>query len=143
MIPSRSKRLPVSVMLSSTIQNSSNLPFDLVDALNQAFFLHMLATDPARVLPPGKSILSMLSRPRMGTLKDEDKDKDSLGSLQRKVETMVHKAFWDEVRVVLYRPTLLTSPCRHVHRPKRLSLTHFSLPKFPVSNSSMMTSTSL
>jgi hypothetical protein len=79
---------------------SSNLTFEVIDSINRAFFLHLLANDPEKVVPPGKSILSMMSRPRTDTLQDGD-EKQSLGALQRKVESMVHKAFWDEVRVDL------------------------------------------
>jgi hypothetical protein len=69
------------------------LPQELVDILNHTYFLHVLATDPVKVLPPGKSLLSVLSRPHLATGRTEG----SSPSLHDKVEDMVHKAFWNEV----------------------------------------------
>jgi len=70
----------------------TQLPADLLDLLNQAYFLHLLANDPSKVLPAGKSLLSVMSRPHVRMHGD-----DELPTLQEKVEEMVHKAFWDEV----------------------------------------------
>ena len=75
-----------------------NLPPELVNDLNQVYFLHLLASDPDKVVPPGKSILSMLSRPRTGTQSGKDEENDPAAELQKQVEKMIHKAFWDEVR---------------------------------------------
>ena len=69
------------------------LPRELVDILRHTYFLHVLATDPVKVLPPGKSLLSVLSRPHLATGRTEG----SSPSLHDKVEDMVHKAFWNEV----------------------------------------------
>lgn len=68
------------------------LPLELVEILNRTYFLHLLATDPKRVVPPGKSLVSMLSGPPK---EGEDAGKPTL---RDKVEDLVHKAFWDEVR---------------------------------------------
>ncbi|KAI9442359.1 hypothetical protein H4582DRAFT_1927948 [Lactarius indigo] len=62
----------------------TQLPADLLDLLNQAYFLHLLANDPSKVLPAGKSLLSVMSRPHLRRRGDDE------------VEEMVHKAFWDE-----------------------------------------------
>jgi hypothetical protein len=70
----------------------THLPADLLDLLNQTYFLHLLANDPSKVLPPGKSLLSVLSRPSVRQKRDDDPP-----ALQEKVEEMIHKAFWDEV----------------------------------------------
>ena len=70
----------------------TQLPVDLLDLLNQAYFLHFLANDPSKVLPAGKSLLSVMSRPHV-----KRRGSDELPTLQEKVEEMVHKAFWDEV----------------------------------------------
>ena len=70
----------------------TQLPVDLLDLLNQAYFLHLLANDPSKVLPAGKSLLSVMSRPHVMR-----RGNDELPTLQEKVEVMVHKAFWDEV----------------------------------------------
>jgi hypothetical protein len=77
------------------------LPVELVTACNQAYFLHVLATDPDRVLPPGKSILSMMSR-RGSAFYDHQGEQPPPPSLQEKVEDIAHKAFWDEVRVLCH-----------------------------------------
>ncbi|KAI0305569.1 hypothetical protein B0F90DRAFT_1699120 [Multifurca ochricompacta] len=69
----------------------THLPVDLLDLLDRAYFLHLLANDPSKVLPPGKSLLSVLSRPRV-----QLRQHDEPPTLQSKVEEMIHKAFWDE-----------------------------------------------
>ncbi|OJA07577.1 hypothetical protein AZE42_04429 [Rhizopogon vesiculosus] len=74
------------------------LPIELVDILNHTYFLHLLATDPQQVLPPGKSLISMMSRSRK---EEEDVSKPTLHD---KVEDLVHKAFWDEVIDSLSNP---------------------------------------
>lgn len=72
------------------------LPVELIDILNNAYFLHVLATDPAQVLPPGKSLLSVMSR----THNDTTVDGDTKAMLHNKVGDLVHKAFWEEVRTL-------------------------------------------
>jgi hypothetical protein len=69
------------------------LPQELVDILNHTYFLHTLATEPTKVLPPGKSLLSVLSHAHSANGRTEG----SAPSLQNRVEDMVHKAFWNEV----------------------------------------------
>jgi len=69
----------------------SSLPPELLQVLNQAYMLHVVATDPAKVLPPGKSLLSMMTRAP---------PPPDPSPLHAKVEKVVHKAFWDEVRPV-------------------------------------------
>ncbi|KAH9944701.1 hypothetical protein B0H21DRAFT_877511 [Amylocystis lapponica] len=90
--------------------NTALLPIELVDVLNNAYFLHMLATDPERVLPPGKSLLSALSRPNSSTNDGEPP------SLHDRVEDIVHKAFWDEALQALSNP----EPSVQLPRLKRL-----------------------
>src|SRR6266481_729049 len=36
------------------------LPPELIEQINEVYLLHKLATDPSKVLPPGKSLLSLL-----------------------------------------------------------------------------------
>lgn len=96
------------------------LPLELVDSLNHAYFLHLLATDPKQVLPPGKSLLSMLSRSEAG------KEKVDAESIQNKVEQMMRRAFWNEVYLISAYELSLThtdnisslrrsSPCQILH----------------------------
>lgn len=67
------------------------LPMELYTVLNQAYYLHTLATDPQTLLPAGKSLLSVLSRPHT--------DQPAGSALHERVETLVHRAFWDEASV--------------------------------------------
>ncbi|KAH7913134.1 T-complex protein 11-domain-containing protein [Hygrophoropsis aurantiaca] len=74
------------------------LPLELVQILNHAYFLHLLATDPQQVLPTGKSLLSVMSRPH------DEPDVTSKPSLRNRVEDIVHRAFWDEATESLSNP---------------------------------------
>ncbi|TFK54264.1 hypothetical protein OE88DRAFT_1654844 [Heliocybe sulcata] len=70
----------------------SALPPELLDAINQVFYLRVLANEPERVLPPGKSLLSMVARPHAQT----EHRTDGVPSLRAKVEDIAKRAFWDE-----------------------------------------------
>ena len=111
----------------------THLPADLLDLLNQTYFLHLLANDPSKVLPPGKSLLSVLSRPSVRPKRDDEPPR-----LQDKVEEMIHKAFWDEVlhhlRIYSF---LLTTVFARPLVPSLESLP----PSSPVSSSCSMTCT--
>ena len=61
----------------------------LLDLIEQTHFLRMLLTDPDRVIPPGKFLLSMLTNAKF------DKEKDS--AILDGVTQVAHRAFWDEV----------------------------------------------
>ncbi|KAI6125732.1 hypothetical protein EV401DRAFT_1061128 [Pisolithus croceorrhizus] len=74
------------------------LPVELVEILDRTYFLHLLATDPEQVLPPGKSLLSTMSRPHAVA------EGDPKPSLRHRVEHMMHKAFWDEAVENLSNP---------------------------------------
>ncbi len=112
----------------------THLPADLLDLLNQTYFLHLLANDPSKVLPPGKSLLSVLSRPSIRQKRDDEPP-----SLHDKVEEMIHKAFWDEVlRHLRFLSSLLTTVFA---RPLMLSPPGSLPPSSPVSSSCSMTCT--
>ncbi|KAG6915456.1 hypothetical protein DXG01_011360 [Tephrocybe rancida] len=68
------------------------LPTEL---LQQAFFLHALATDSTKVLPPGKSLLAMMARAPPAP---------APSALHARVEHVVHAAFWDEALNSLCSP---------------------------------------
>lgn len=70
------------------------LPVELVQILNQAYFLHLLATDPAKVVPPGKSLLSMMTSAHIG---GQQSSKDQTAALHDKVAQVVDTAFWNGV----------------------------------------------
>ena len=60
-----------------------------LDLIEQTHFLRMLLADPDRVIPPGKSLLSMLTNAKF----NEQKDSAILDG----VTQVAHRAFWDEV----------------------------------------------
>ncbi|OJT09389.1 hypothetical protein TRAPUB_14137 [Trametes pubescens] len=86
------------------------LPLELVQELNHTFFLHLLATDPERVLPPGKSLLSTMTSPRAQAREGE------VPKLEGRVHDMVHKAFWEDALKTLSDP----SPAVQLPRLKAL-----------------------
>ena len=76
----------------------ASLPLELVESLNQAYFLYVLATEPYKVVPPGKSLLSMLLHSRLSSA---EKREDDAQPLLQRVKEAAHKAFWDEVSLLL------------------------------------------
>ncbi|THH18785.1 hypothetical protein EW146_g2253 [Bondarzewia mesenterica] len=77
--------------LLRSIPPNTLLPVELVDLLNDIYLLHLLATDPSKVVAPGKSLLSAMSQPHV-----REKQDGELPTIQEKVEEVIHKAFWDE-----------------------------------------------
>ncbi|KAJ8696776.1 hypothetical protein PTI98_006616 [Pleurotus ostreatus] len=73
------------------------LPHELIESLNRAYWLHVLAVDPSQILPPGKSLLAMMMR-------TEAHRSEAKTDLHRTVEGIVHKAFWDEAIESLSSP---------------------------------------
>ncbi|EAU91202.2 hypothetical protein CC1G_06837 [Coprinopsis cinerea okayama7 len=102
-------------MASAPFQNGmrSVLPLELVESLDHAYFLHLLATQPEKVVPPGKSLLSMLLHAQLAASKSAPGDPQPL--LER-VKEVAHKAFWDEAVESLSDP----SPAIQLPRLKRL-----------------------
>jgi hypothetical protein len=68
------------------------LPDELVHVLNEVHFLHVLATAPSKVIPPGKSLLSMMVHSQHRSQPPPASD-----ALHDRVEQAVHRAFWNEV----------------------------------------------
>jgi hypothetical protein len=85
---------PMSTFPGVPIFPVGGIPSRLAGAAIQVSFLHILATDPSKVLPPGKSLLSLLSR---SASRPPERKEDSLPTLHEKIESIAHKAFWDEV----------------------------------------------
>lgn len=76
----------------------SPFPLHLVEPLNEAYFLHLLATDPDKVIPPGKSLLSMMTGSRNAPHSFENDLRAQAETLIRdRVEKAIHNAFWTEV----------------------------------------------
>lgn len=104
------------------------LPTELVEAFNRAFFFHFLATDPSRVIPPGKSLTSVLSRPNTQSNASERP------TLKEQVETVVHRAFWDEVLHSLCdpAPSVQLSRLKTLYEDLHLALGPLLPPNHPV-----------
>ncbi|TFK85548.1 hypothetical protein K466DRAFT_494521 [Polyporus arcularius HHB13444] len=99
---------PLATPLPVSTLGPTVLPIELVQTLNHTFFLHLLATDPERVLPPGKSLLSMMSGPRTNSQAHEGE----LPKLEDRVKDVVHRAFWNEVLESLSDPSPATQLTR-------------------------------
>ncbi len=67
--------------------------------LNDIYFLHTLANSPEMLIPPGKSLRSVLSGSQAAAALGDTSDASgsSFPSLQQKVEEIAKQAFWDEV----------------------------------------------
>ncbi|KAG6876787.1 hypothetical protein C0992_011749 [Termitomyces sp. T32_za158] len=95
------------------------------ELLQQAFFLHVLATEPARVLPPHKSLLAMMARAPSAA---------QPSAIHARVERVVHQAFWDQALQSLSSP----SPAVQLPRLKLLyndlhdALTPLFPPQHPI-----------
>lgn len=89
-------------LLPSTSLYAHVLPVELMEALNQTYFLHLLLTDPGSVIPPGKSLLSMLIHANFvpGGNEAEGKAKDAHEAIADRVKEVAHRAFWAEVCLV-------------------------------------------
>lgn len=74
---------------------SALLPPDLVSAVNHAYFLHLLATNPKHVVPSGKSLISIVTQEKLGDSRRDDRDPKA--KLQQRVAQTMHAAFWDSV----------------------------------------------
>ena len=61
----------------------------LLDLIAQTHFLRVLLTDPESVIPPGKSLLSVLT--------DTNFNKETEAPILHTVTQVAHRAFWSEV----------------------------------------------
>jgi hypothetical protein len=91
----------VSSLLQVSTKDATILPFELVDLLNQVYFLHVLSTEPQKILPPGKSLLSALSGPHAQIENDGD------SAMKERVGNIIRKAFWDEVFITTFAKRLV------------------------------------
>jgi hypothetical protein len=72
------------------------LPVELIHALNQTYFLHLLANEPDKVIPPGKSLLSMLAHSHVAFQGSNESDAEN-DTLRESIRQVAQRAFWDEV----------------------------------------------
>ncbi|KDR75819.1 hypothetical protein GALMADRAFT_97737 [Galerina marginata CBS 339.88] len=107
----------------------SALPVELVEALNQTYFLHLLVTDPQKIIPPGKSLLSMLTHANFRVSEDSRPKHDNEAQIADRVKEVAHKAFWNEALELLSSPL----PSVQLPRLKRLYLDMYEAltPLFP------------
>lgn len=91
-------------IIDNSVLNGLELPAEIVEQLNEASFLHILANEPHKVLPPGKSLSSALTQ--SSTKEDNIEGTHHPPGLKDKIGELVHKAFWDEV---VYLPPLSCS----------------------------------
>ncbi|KAJ7251514.1 hypothetical protein B0H12DRAFT_1119337 [Mycena haematopus] len=88
------------------------LPQELVQVLNQTYFLHLLATEPEIVVPDGKSLLSMMAHSHLKS----QATPEPVAQLHERVENAVHGAFWSQALEALSDPT----PAAQIGRLKGL-----------------------
>ncbi|KAF6762967.1 hypothetical protein DFP72DRAFT_986755 [Ephemerocybe angulata] len=109
------------------------LPPELVDSLNQVYFLHRLATEPEKLVPPGKTLLSMMIHSQM---KKEKSNQDQSEVLLERVQEVAHRAFWNEAIESLSSPL----PSVQLPRLKRLysDLAEALTPLFPPNHKAIL-----
>ncbi|KAF8590981.1 hypothetical protein K439DRAFT_1381423, partial [Ramaria rubella] len=79
-----------------------SLPPELLEQINEVYLLHSLAIHPSKVLPPGKSLLSIFSSRSSHPNVDSQKPKPML---KDQVSEVVTRAFWEEALESLSSPT--------------------------------------
>ncbi|KXN85380.1 hypothetical protein AN958_11480 [Leucoagaricus sp. SymC.cos] len=82
----------------SLVQQSSRmlLPLELVQAIDQTYFLHILAIYPEKVLPPGKSLISVVTQEKLGDKEQEEAEKNTTTAvIEQQVTKAMRTAFWD------------------------------------------------
>lgn len=72
---------------------SMNLPLELIRAVNRTYLLHLLTIDPDTVLPPGKSLIAVITQENLGRLEDDEKIETT--SPHKQVTKVMQRAFWD------------------------------------------------
>ncbi|KAF5354653.1 hypothetical protein D9756_005358 [Leucocoprinus leucothites] len=77
--------------------SSMNLSAELIQAVNRTYLLHFLAIDPDKILPPGKSLISVVTQERLVLLDQqaENDGKPSPARVQEQVTKTMQRAFWD------------------------------------------------
>ncbi|KAF9529390.1 hypothetical protein CPB83DRAFT_789917 [Crepidotus variabilis] len=94
------------------------LPAEIVESIQHTYFLHLLVNDPNKVVPAGKSVLSMMQHADFRLPEDQAEKKDEETALLERVKDAAHKAFWTEALEVLSSPI----PSVQIPRLKRLHL---------------------
>lgn len=79
--------------LNQGVFASPSFPSEFNALLNDAHLLHLLATRPHLVLPPGKSLVSVFS----SAISPHADPGNSKNALEQKISKMVKDSFWLEV----------------------------------------------
>ncbi|KAJ7178476.1 hypothetical protein C8R43DRAFT_871689 [Mycena crocata] len=108
------------------------LPQELLEILNQTYFLRILATEPETVIPDGKSLFSMMAHSRL-----KPESTEPVAVLHDRVEKAIHDAFWNQALEALSDPT----PSIQIDRLKGLffDVREAILPLFPKNHSILAT----
>ncbi|KAF8897040.1 hypothetical protein CPB84DRAFT_1927530 [Gymnopilus junonius] len=88
----------------------------LIDALNQTYFLHLLRHRAQKVIPPGKSLLSMMTQANFKASDDDKPKQNEQAQIAGRVREVAHQAFWNEAVEALSSPL----PSVQLLRLKRL-----------------------
>ena len=106
-------------LIRMSISEDTPIPSSLVMALDAAYLFHLLARDPGRVVPPGKSLLSVL----VGLKQTVTRTLDS--PPEKSVQKTVHRAFWDQVNTSLHTSLSRSRALMlHLIRPLKHFLPH-------------------
>jgi hypothetical protein len=72
----------------------ATLPPELLEQINEVYLLHILAIYPHKILPAGKSLLSVFSSQSRRT---DESGSSTTQTLKVQVSEVLTRAFWDEV----------------------------------------------
>lgn len=94
--PDDARSTSSTIMATPAFPQTFQLPVELIHALNQTYFLHLLANDPDKVIPPGKSLLSMLAHSHVA-FQDRGEVHAGNDAIRERIRLVAQRAFWDEV----------------------------------------------
>lgn len=133
--------LPLSTpVLRMSVPEGAVIPSSMVATLDGAYLFHLLARDPQQVVPPGKSLLSVLSGLNWRVTHPPE------STTEKSVRKTIHQAFWDQALETLsLQPPLQISRLKGLYKdlhealaplfpPTHPALVTFSLPLPPTTS---------
>ncbi|KAJ3568389.1 hypothetical protein NP233_g5746 [Leucocoprinus birnbaumii] len=81
--------------------SKATFPLELVQAVNRTYLLHLLAIDPNKILPPGKSLISFVIQEKLGAAENVE---NLAPPVQDQVTQTMRRAFWDTTAEKLSSP---------------------------------------